>query len=337
MLLYKNKIMRAFCISLLLTLMTIPAALAARGDYDDVVVFGASFSDSGNGFVLMSNPEVFGVDESCELGTSANVPPYDSVDELFVPETPYSIGGHNYTNGATWVETLVKGTGLSGSVKPALRNVGSQAKNYAVGGARALEFDCRFNLSNQLAMYLADFSASSPNTLFIIDIGGNDLRDIMAGAVAPDQVPVIISNIAGAVATLYAHGARQFLLVNVADFGQVPSVQFLDKIYPEFNFPVVANQLASGFNQGLLQLQTTLNNLPGADIRVFDLYSLLDSMLDDPSNYGLTETAVPCITPNLAPYICKKPKEYLFWDGLHVTKAVHEVMASQAAETLMKP
>lgn len=129
MLVFQNKIVRAFGINLLLTLMTIPAALAARGDYDGVVVFGASFSDSGNGFVLMSNPERFGVDESCELGASANVPPYDSVDELFIPETPYSIGGHNYTNGATWVETLVKGTGLSGSVKPALRNVGTQAKN----------------------------------------------------------------------------------------------------------------------------------------------------------------------------------------------------------------
>lgn len=337
MLVFQNKIVRAFGINLLLTLMTIPAALAARGDYDGVVVFGASFSDSGNGFVLMSNPERFGVDESCELGASANVPPYDSVDELFVPETPYSIGGHNYTNGATWVETLVKGTGLSGSVKPALRNVGTQAKNYAVGGARALEFDCRFNLSNQLAMYLDDFAASSPNTLFIIDIGGNDLRDIMVGAVDPDQVPIIISNIAGAITTLYAHGARQFLLVNVADFGQVPSVHILDQIYPQFNFPIIANQLASGFNQGLLQLQVALNNLPGADIRIFDLYSLFGSILDDPANYGLTETAVPCITPNLPPYICEKPQEYLFWDGLHVTKTVHEVMASQAAETLIKP
>ena len=337
MLVFKNKIVRAFGINLLLTLMTIPATLAARGDYDGVVVFGASFSDSGNGFVLMSNPEMFGVDESCELGTSANVPPYDGVDELFIPETPYSIGGHNYTNGATWVETLVKGSGLSGSVKPALRNVGTQAKNYAVGGARALDFDCRFNLSNQLAMYLDDFASSSPNTLFVIDIGGNDLRDIMVGAVDPDQVPIIISNIAGAISTLYAHGARQFLLVNVADFGQVPSVQILDQIYPQFNFPAIANQLASGFNQGLLQLQATLNNLPGADIRTFDLYSLLESMLDDPANYGLTETAVSCITPNLPPYICEKPKEYLFWDGLHVTKTVHEVMASQAEEVLLKP
>lgn len=337
MLVFKNKIVRAIAINLLLTLMTIPAVLAARGDYDGVVVFGASFSDSGNGFVLMSNPEMFGVDESCELGTSANVPPYDGVDELFIPDAPYSIGGHNYTNGATWVETLVKGTGLSGSVKPALRNVGNQAKNYAVGGARALDFDCRFNLSNQLAMYLDDFAASSPNTLFIIDIGGNDLRDIMVGAVDPDQIPIIINNIAGAITTLYAHGARQFLLVNVADFGQVPSVQILDQIYPQFDFPAIANQLASGFNQGLLQLQATLNNLPGADIRTFDLYSLLESMLDDPANYGLTETAVPCITPNLPPYVCEKPQEYLFWDGLHVTKTVHEVMASQAEEVLLKP
>lgn len=284
----------------------------------------------------MSHPEQFGIDESCELAVSANVPPYDGVDELFIPEASYAIGGHNYTNGATWVETLVKGSGLSGSVKPALSNIGTNATNYAVGGARALAFPCRFNLSNQLATYLADFTESSPNTLFIIDMGGNDLLDVMAGVVDPEQLPVIINNISGAITTLYVHGARQFLLVNVADFGQVPSVQILNQIYPQFNFPVIARHLAMGFNQGLLQAQAVLNNLPGIDIRTFDLFSLFDSILADPHAYGLTETALPCITPNSAPFVCKKANDYLFWDGLHVTKVVHEVMAVEAAGVLLE-
>ncbi|OUS09196.1 hypothetical protein A9Q90_03895 [Gammaproteobacteria bacterium 54_18_T64] len=333
----KNKILRVISISLLWAVMAIPAAWAAPGEYDGIVVFGASFSDSGNGFVLLSKPEQFGFDESCELPVSANVPPFDSVDEFFVPASAYAMGGHHFTNGATWVEALAKGTGLSGSVRPALRNVGGNARNYAVGGARALEFPCRFNLSDQLLTYLNDFSESSADTLFIIDMGGNDLRDIMVGAVAPDQVPIILGNIAGTITTLYQHGARNFLLVNVADFGQVPSVQILDQILPQYNFPVIAKQLANGFNQGLLQLQANLNNFPGMDIRIFDLYSLLESILEDPAAYALTETAVPCITPNSPPFVCKKANDYLFWDGLHVTKVVHKVMAEQATGVLMAP
>lgn len=170
-----------------------------------------------------------------------------------------------------------------------------------------------------------------------IHLGGNDLRDVMVGAVAPEEIPAMLGNIGGAVTTLYLQGARQFLVVNVADFGQVPSVQILDQILPQIGFPAIANALALGFNQGLVQLQAVLINLPGIDIRIFDLYTLFETILAAPGDYGLEVTDRPCLTPNIPPYVCKKPNEYLFWDGLHATKAVHQIMASKAAELLMEP
>jgi phospholipase/lecithinase/hemolysin len=47
----------------------------------------------------------------------------------------------------------------------------------------------------------------------------------------------------------------------------------------------------------------------------------------------LTDT--PCITPEVEPYKCSKPDTYLFWDGLHPTKAVHKIAGYEAVNVLM--
>jgi len=49
---------------------------------------------------------------------------------------------------------------LAGNARPAFQNPGSNASNYAVGGARAVaDYPCRFNLPAQVSAYLADFPA----------------------------------------------------------------------------------------------------------------------------------------------------------------------------------
>ena len=304
---------------------------AAQGLYDRIVVFGASYSDSGNAFALLSDPQTHGFDEDC-LITTQSVPPYDALDDLVIPESAYARGGHHFTNGATWVELLARRQGLSGSTRPALANENDHATNYAVGGARVLDYPCRFNLSAQLATYLADHGQASATTLFIFDIGGNDLRDVIAQETDPSEIPLVLGNIAGAIQALYLQGARNFLLVNVGGLGSIPSMRALDRIFP--GIAQAADQLALGFNLGLAQVRDLANGLPDADVRILDMYGLLATILAAPESYGLTDVSNPCVSPDVPPYVCKKPDTYLFWDGVHVTRAVHRIIAMEAEKVL---
>lgn len=320
-----------------LSLLVTSTSFAQQKPYDSIVVFGGSLSDPGNAFVVLSEPSRFGFDETCSPLTPMNHPPYDTLDNLFVPDGVYATGGHHASNGATWVEQLARNKALAGSVRPALRNDGAKAQNYAVGGARANDYPCRFNLSNQLNAYIASSPVISSNTLFIFDLGGNDLRDALVG-LPGDPTPVIvnaITNIANAISTLYSQGGRQFLLMNVPDIGKTPAVQILDSMYP--GLAGAATYLTNVFNSQLLSLQGNLNLYPGMDVRIFDAYTLLNNIINNPADYGIEVTNIPCVTPNVAPFKCTNPDAYLFWDGLHPTKAVHNIMANSAAEVLDTP
>ncbi|MGR9116582.1 MAG: SGNH/GDSL hydrolase family protein [Gammaproteobacteria bacterium] len=334
-------------ISSLLSLFFPAQSLAQNKPFDRIVGFGASLSDTGNVFILLSNPSEFGFDETCGLGTPANKPPYEALDDLLIPDGSYAKGGHHVTNGATWVEYLARGQGLAGTVRPAFRNVGTEASNYAVGGARALNFECRFNLSDQLDSYFADFSETSKNTLVIMEIGGNDVRDVLAEALNrlsngedPLQVQqdalfaifVTAQTIAGQVQELYENGARHFLFVNVPAIGRTPAVRMLDAANP--GVAALANFLAEAFNGNLNGLAQSLNQLPENSVKILDLYTLLNDIIATPENFGIVNTTDACIMPGEPPFKCKKPDTYLFWDGIHPTKVVHEIMAHEAVEVL---
>ena len=324
--------------SLLASCLLLPfSSFAQEKQIERIVVLGGSLSDSGNAFVLLSDPSAFNFSEDCNLGTPANVPPYDGLDDLLIPDGTYAKGGHHVSNGATWIEQFARGNGLSGSVRPALRNTGTQASNYAVGGARASEYPCRFNLSLQLNKYLSDFSEISAKTLVVIDMGGNDVRDAVA-ELPEDPEPIIVTaltNIGSAMQTLYAHGARKFLLVNVPAVGKTPAVRTLDIIFPGAGIADAANYLSGVFNSGLAQIQNDFNQYPGVDVRMLDLYALLNEIIEDPASFGLINTEDACVTPGVPPFQCKNPDSFLFWDGIHPTKVVHDIMSRKAAEVLM--
>jgi phospholipase/lecithinase/hemolysin len=305
----------------LLAVLTATVHTTARVPFDRIVAFGASLSDPGNAFALRGG---------------ANTPPDYLLDPLLVPSAPYARGGHHFSNGATWVEQFARSTGLAGTVRPAFEGEGG-ATNFAVGGARAYEDGINVNLSAQVEAFLQQAGqTASPDALYTIEMGGNDIRDALvaypagSGPILHDAIVSIVSN----VGRLYAAGARNFIVWRAPNVGLTPAIHTLDHLRP--GAVQLATGLTQAFNGGLDAALPQVSNLPGIRIVRLDAYRLLNDIVADPAAFGLTDVTSPCVTPDIAPFTCQTPDEFLFWDGIHPTKAVHAIIAQEAASALSR-
>jgi outer membrane lipase/esterase len=286
----------------------------AQSSYDSVYIFGDSLSDSGNVYAL--------------TGETSKAP-YN-----VVPSYPYATGGHHFSNGKTWSERLAQAIQDNKGGKPS-REAPGQNGNYAHGGARA-----RANSdsaapasSSQTAMFLQDYGSARPDALYVLQFGGNDLRDALtAGATDPSAVvPIIqsaISALAGNIQTLYFAGARNFLVANAPNIGHAPAVKMMGA-------GAVASYLVSQYNFGLEITLSQLDALPEVNIRRLDMGGFIDEVVANPESFGLSNVTSPCLFFLAETEArCSNPQEYLFWDGIHPTSAAHKALAERALEAL---
>ncbi|HEX6266689.1 MAG TPA: SGNH/GDSL hydrolase family protein, partial [Burkholderiales bacterium] len=115
---------------------------------------------------------------------------------------------------------------------------------------------------------------------------------------------------------------------NVPDIGRTPAIN------PNPLAAGAANQLAQGFNASLEFLLSQLSALPGVRFTVLDAYGKLNTVIAQPQLFGLSNVTMACITPGAPPFTCKKPHEFLFWDGIHPSEAGHGILADEAAQIL---
>jgi outer membrane lipase/esterase len=316
--------------SILIALLLIPCLVFAKDKpYQGVVVFGDSLSDPGNAFFLSGNHLK---------------PPYETLDQFLIPDAPYARGGNHFSNGATWIEQLARKLDLGDSVKPAFKGEDKEAlkrTNYAVGGARTRDDGININLSTQLGAFLADFQGSaSMDALYVIALGGNDVRDAIAafsvdpsGQLSGEILQDALQALADSIIALHGAGAKSLLIVNSPDLSLTPAIQRLDALLP--GTALVAAMASQQFNQNLVALLDELGiAFPGLEIMRLDLSEVLHQAVADPDTYGLSNVLDPCVMPNQPPFACKKPKRFLFWDGIHPTRAAHGIVAKAAAQAL---
>jgi phospholipase/lecithinase/hemolysin len=291
----------------------LPAVSYAQGDFEDVFIFGDSLSDGGN---VWAN-----TGETSE-------PPY-----ALVPTLPYAIGGHHYSNGKTWAERLARALNDNNGGKPALKNPGKHG-NYAFGGGRARSGSGNSSPSSveQVGMYLSDFGTVSPNALYVLQFGGNDIRDALSDpANAVEIVQDGVTEFLGSIQLLYAYGARNFLVANVPNLAHAPAIRLAGD-------PAVAAAafLTSAFNGGLAGGLGYLEGMiPDINIYRLDMAGFTDDVVANPGDFGLTDAITPClsfISTNGAK--CNNANRRLFWDGIHPTTAAHKALANAAIAEL---
>jgi phospholipase/lecithinase/hemolysin len=281
-----------------------------RLPFDSLVVFGTSLSDPGNFFTLTK---------------AHSTPPDYGVDQFLIPSAPYAKGGHHFSNGPTWIEQLA-------------RAAKAKAANYAVGGARARDDGSGVHLSAQVRRFLEDTTGAAPSdALYVIEMGANDIRDALAaggGAAGGAILGGALESISDNIVQLYVRGARRFLVWNAPDLGRTPAVIALDRLSP--GAALGAGLLTRAFNAGLDQVLAQLAAaLPGVRLDRLDAYAKLNTVMAQPQLFGLREVDSACITPNDPPFACRHPEQYLFWDGIHPTRAAHGVLAEDAVRLLL--
>ena len=295
------------------------ASSFADSGYSDMVVFGDSLSDPGNVFVLTEQ---------------VSVSPYEDGN---IPTWPYPIGkGKTYSNGPTWAQVVAKELKLQGGTGPALRT--TRFTNYAFGGASAADSASNpFDMTAQVSQFLGDNgSVADSDAIYAVWFGGNDVRHALEAAqMGGDPVAIIVDAVtnyyASNMVTLILAGATDFLIPNVPNLGVAPAITDLGPAAS-----AGAMELSFLFN---FVLDGVLDGIEGAfpDVNItrVDSFGLINAIVASPGTFGLGNAEDACTTPLVtAGAICKSPEEYLFWDGIHPSRAGHEVVAAAALEAL---
>ncbi|HVT29263.1 MAG TPA: SGNH/GDSL hydrolase family protein [Lacipirellulaceae bacterium] len=300
-----TRIARSRCLSLAASLLLattfIPTAAAAP--FSDLIVFGDSLSDIGN-----ISQATFGT----------------------VPGKYYWNG--RFSNGPTYADSLAVGLGLS-----PLGGSRDGGNDFAYGRAKTSGTGLPYSLvvrdiDDQVSDYLGSRTVSA-TALYLIFAGANDLLQGQA------DVNVPVNNISQDLSQLYADGARKFLVLNLPPLGYTPHYNTSPTDLAK------ANAITQQFNAALsTMLDGFQSSNPAASVFRFDVAALISQALADPEAFGLvnvTNSAAPGLSYGATSYdtsqIVPNPNQYLFWDDVHPTAAVHAILGQRVVQMFFEP
>ena len=287
--------------SLVAVCLMLASVAQAQTDFNKLFVLGDSLSDSGN------------------LVATGQVP--------FLSGSPYSQG--RFSNGPVAVELLAHSLGLE--LKPSLHlNQQFAGTNFAVAGAKAGGQD-PIDLTTQLGALLAvNPGGFSPDALFVLFFGGNDIRGTRAIPSNSDAFPILLNaaeSIAQAVQLLINAGAKNFMVVNAPDIGLIPETDLVTRLDTTLGQRLsIRSQI---FNFYLKRAILQLRRKTDAQIVPVDLFDYLDFLTSNGRDLGYKNVTDACFvqtgvlpTDQLQNPDCEFDK-YLFFDAIHPTAITH--------------
>ncbi len=225
------------------------------------------------------------------------------------PPPPYFQG--RYSNGRVWVEYLASRLHLSSS----------QINNFACGGATT--GSDRNSLVPGLLTQVQSFNKTHrqtlPHALYVLWAGANDYLQGASSATAP------VENLTRAIASLADVGAKNILVANLPDLGQLPATR-------QGANSTSLSALTGTHNQGLRRaLKILAQQYSDLQIVTLDANTLYLEAIANPKAFGFTNVISACLSGDRA---CGNPDQFLFWDGIHPTTAAHRILAERAFAVL---
>ncbi|WGV26222.1 SGNH/GDSL hydrolase family protein [Halotia branconii] len=281
--------------------LVLPLKVSAQ-NYDEIYVFGDSFSDTGNVFNF----------------TSGAIPP-----------SPYFNG--RFSNGPVWVEYLAS----------KLKLTFNPNTNFAFSGATTgfdnIGLSILPGLQQQISSFTTAIHSANPNALYVVWAGTNDYLDYFLGNI-PNPTKSV-ANLSAAVNSLAAVGAEDIMVVNLPDLGKFPVTGGDSRSDNELS------SLISAHNSNLAASVDFLSQQLSPDINIIpvDVNYLFNQAIANPNKFGFTNVTDSCIgdSPIVPieifpqPVVCI-PDKFLFWDEVHPTTAMHQLIGELAFSALLK-
>jgi len=228
-----------------------------------------------------------------------------------------------YTNGLVWVEYLAQRLDLP-------------IDDYAVAGAftddrNTADFSALAplnlpGLADQIEMFLAD-TAEQPvgnRDLFTVIIGANDFFGFANGN-SELPYPGGVINTLAAVETLLDAGARTVVVVLVPDFTVTPAFAGLSG-EDAANLKAIVSLYNADLQDGLRALEASHH----ATMVIVNMYALLNELVANPADYGLTNVTVPAL------FNLPEADTSLFWDTVHPTTYGHQLLATYVLDSMLE-
>ena len=323
--------------------------------YTVIYSFGDSLSDAGDAYLLTTSA----VAGPLGLSPEPVSPPYAS--ETYAAPGGTTITSDVFSNGPVWVQDLATALGLAlpgpgevGETTPfgyvPVVTGAANGTDFAIGGSvtgpsgeNTGSSVAVTDLSAQITNFKNEVSSPASTALYTVWSGSNDLLNLLtdsnfatlsANGQAAADVNQSVNNEISAIESLVTAGAQTILVPNVPDLGVIPEVTAMGSAAE-----LAASNLAQSFDSELASVISS-GSFGTAQVKVLDVYSLIQNAVNHPQQYGLQNVTGSVYTggftsDNPAPTVTGAAQnQYLFFDKLHPTEAGQLAVANIALGAL---
>jgi phospholipase/lecithinase/hemolysin len=279
---------------------------------DKLITFGDSLTDNGNFYAYTFH---------------------------YIPKNPPYYEGR-FSNGPTWAEDLAE----------MLHLAPTEFVDNAYGGATARE--ARNDVAWQLNDYIQHAGADQNRAqhLYVLWAGANDY---MPGRGEPEQetdttIAAIESHLETLVTKIHA---QQILVITLPDLSRTPLASVAGT-----GFASTVSKDIELHNAKLVTLvQKLQSKYPAIKFVLFDVLPIFNDAIAHPEHYGLKNTSDACYIGDAFMYsavagpqfadmraqsrryldqACQDADQHLFWDHVHPTKPVHQIIAREVFKAI---